>query len=384
MGAEVTFITGLYYRPDRFPYSLVRYLPQERRRRIELQLEKRRIDGLNPKNVVSLLGPLLEMTLRPMGKLQEWGSAHDWLASQWLLRNIREDDKAVLHVFQGSCQRTLKAASRLHNVVRVMEVTLPPAPGAPDTCAEGDDNVVGLRAEANEADFVLVQSEYSARCVTRLGVEPSRIIRCHLGVDTDYFSPRPGPRRPGIPRFLFLGGASQRKGITDLLQAWTDLKPDAELILAGNRTVGLETLPQTIPNCRILGRVADSEFVALLQDADVLVHPSLAEGGCNVVYEALACGLPCVVSTNATSAVRSGQDGVVFPVGNVEALKLAIGCLARDPDLRSKMSASARRRALSLKWDRYLVNLAEIYRGLWQHSTTRGPEQVQALAALTF
>ena len=59
MGAEVVFLTGLYYRPDRFPYSAIQYLPPARRERLRVLLEKRRIDGLSPNNVISLLGPLL-------------------------------------------------------------------------------------------------------------------------------------------------------------------------------------------------------------------------------------------------------------------------------------------------------------------------------------
>src|ERR1700733_2818151 len=61
MGADVLFLTGLYYRPDRFPYWLVDYLPAARKERLRFLLEKRRIDGLSPDHVISLLGPLLEV-----------------------------------------------------------------------------------------------------------------------------------------------------------------------------------------------------------------------------------------------------------------------------------------------------------------------------------
>src|SRR5712692_10719996 len=60
MGADVTFLTGLYYKPDRLPYSLVRCLPAAKRARVEYELEKRRLEGLSPENVISLLGPMLE------------------------------------------------------------------------------------------------------------------------------------------------------------------------------------------------------------------------------------------------------------------------------------------------------------------------------------
>src|SRR5260370_37982011 len=84
VGCRVTFLTGLYYFPERFPYSLVRFLRSSLREKIQKELEKRRQDGLSPNNVVSLLGPTLETVLRPLGFMEEWGAIHDWLASQWL------------------------------------------------------------------------------------------------------------------------------------------------------------------------------------------------------------------------------------------------------------------------------------------------------------
>src|SRR6202022_974822 len=54
VGADVLFLTGSYYRPDRFPYSAIRYLPKVRRENLRVLLEKRRIDGLSPDNVISL------------------------------------------------------------------------------------------------------------------------------------------------------------------------------------------------------------------------------------------------------------------------------------------------------------------------------------------
>jgi len=384
MGADVTFLTGLYYRPDRLPYSLLQFLPEKKKNDIEVLLEKRRIEGLNPENVVSLLGPLLELTLRPMGKYREWWSIHDWLASQWVRHNVRKTDVTVLHVFDGACQHTLRAAGRLEKSVRLMELTLPPVPGSPETAT-----AAALRQELNEADFVLAQSEFSAQYMMSAGVDPKRVIRCHLGVDTKYFRPRQGLRRSGPVRFLFLGGASQRKGLAQLLRAWQLGKAagelgNAELILAGNRTADLGDMLAKVPDCRSLGRVPDENFVAFVQDADVLVHPSWAEGGCNVVYEALACGLPCVVSTNATSAVRNEVDGIVFPVGNVEALKESMIRVNGEPEVRSRMALSARQRAVSLRWEKYLAKVGVIYQGLAQHALDRSFETVQGWNALNF
>ena len=377
MGADVIFLTGLYYRPDRVPYSLVRFLPAARRARVEYELEKRRLTGLSQENIVSLMGPVLEVLFRPMGKVREWFAVHDWLASRWIRHYPRNGSPAILHCFQQSCVRTLRAA-RAKGMIRLLEITLPPLPSAPEFGDHSAKEMQDMREELRDADFVLAQSEYTVRALQAADVPPERIFRCHLGVDTDYFRPRVGPREPGPLRIAFLGGSSLRKGVHHLLKAWTESRPEnAELLLAGNRTAGLDQLPQTIPDCRILGRLPDSEFVQFLQSADILVHPSMAEGGCNVVYEALACGVPAVVSSNATSAVRNDIEGIVFPVGDVEALKAALRRLCGDEGLRRRMGEAARRRAEFLRWDTYSTNLAEIYRALGDYSRTNRGESLQ-------
>lgn len=379
MGADVVFLTGLYYRPDRFPYSLVRYLPKARRARVEYELEKRRLAGLSPENVIGLLGPTLEFVFRPMGKIRQWWNLHDWLASQWIRRHRNQGAPTILHCFQDTCRLTLRAA-REKKMLRLLEVTLPPSPPMAEFGGAGEREALTLKDEVREAEFVLVQSEYSARVVEVAGVPPDRIIRCHLGVDTDYFRPATTPRKPGPVRVAFLGGTSTRKGVHHLLEAWNGLDLDgAELLLAGNRTAGLENFPKSLPRCRVLGRLPDLEFRQFLQDADLLVHPSLAEGGCNIVYEALACGVPAIVSTNATSAVRSEVEGMVVPVGNVPALKLALQRLCRDSELRRRMGEAARKRAESLRWERYLTNLGVIYQALGAFAEIGSAEALQPI-----
>ena len=384
MGADVVFLTGLYYRPDRIPYSLVRYLPAARRARVEVELEKRRLSGLSPENIVSLLGPTLEVLFRPMGKIREWWAVHDWLASRWVGRYRQNGSPAILHCFQQSCVRTLRAG-RDKSMIRLLEVTLPPPPAVPEFGDHPEQEMRILKDELRDADFVIAQSEYSVRAVQAAGIAPNRIFRCHLGVDTSYFRPRVGPREPGPLRIAFLGGSSLRKGVHHLLKVWTDLQPkNAELLVAGNRTAGLDQLPQTVPSCRILGRLSDTEYVKFMQSVDLLVHPSLAEGGCNVVYEALACGVPALVSSNATSAVRNEVEGLVFPVGDLEAFKNALQRLCGDENLRRRMGEAARRRAESLQWDSYTKNLSEIYRALGDYSRTKRVDALQPVLSRGF
>jgi glycosyltransferase involved in cell wall biosynthesis len=259
-------------------------------------------------------------------------------------------------------------------MLRLLEVTLPPlivskAQMAKWGVSESDfpTDTANLKRELAEADFVLVQSEFGARTIQELGVPATRILRVNLGLDTEKFYPRVGDRRPGPLRVIFVGQLSRRKGVHHLIQAWRELQLDnAELLLAGNTKPAPQELLTTIqetPHCKVLGHVGGQDLLSLYQDADILVHPSLAEGGCAAIYEGLGCGVPCIVSTHSTSVVRSGVDGIVFPVGNITALKSAILDLSADATLRRKMGEAARQNAVEfLSLAAFSREIADIYR----------------------
>jgi glycosyltransferase involved in cell wall biosynthesis len=102
-----------------------------------------------------------------------------------------------------------------------------------------------------------------------------------------------------------------------------------------------------------LGRVGHADMPATMARADVFVFPSLFEGSAVVTYEALACGLPSIVTPEAGSVVRDGIDGQIVPSAAVEFLAEAMERLGSDPELRGAMAASARARSLSFDWPRY-------------------------------
>ena len=97
--------------------------------------------------------------------------------------------------------------------------------------------------------------------------------------------------------FLFAGGISQRKGIKYLLEAWRRIRrPGWRLQLLGPLPADLGPLEPYLEMVEPLGRVSHAEMPARMAAADVFVFPSLFEGSAVVTYEALASGLPSVVT----------------------------------------------------------------------------------------
>ncbi len=219
-------------------------------------------------------------------------------------------------------------------------------------------------AEIEEADRIVVPSAFVLKTFLSHGVPREKIAVIPFGVDAERFSPP--VERPESPiRFLFVGQIGIRKGVHYLLEAWRRLAlPDAELILAGrvqNNSQAMLARYDGLPGVRWAGHV---DPVGLYRSAHVFVFPSLDEGSALVTYEAMASGLPLIVTENSGSLARGGVDGIFVPVRDVDALAAAMAQLYREKDLREEMGRAARRRIEPYTWERYGDEIAALYQRL--------------------
>jgi N-acetyl-alpha-D-glucosaminyl L-malate synthase BshA len=102
----------------------------------------------------------------------------------------------------------------------------------------------------------------------------------------------------------------------------------------------------------------------ILTGADLFVLPSETESFGLAALEAMACGVP-VIATNVgglPEVVRHGSDGLLFPVGDVAAMAAAATEILRDGERWSRMSDSARQRALGdFEQDKIVARYRDIY-----------------------
>lgn len=215
--------------------------------------------------------------------------------------------------------------------------------------------------DLEQADKILVPSDHIADVLTREGVDRGRIRVIPYAADCRRFRPLTRQRpEEGSCTFLFAGGVSQRKGVKYLLEAWAKVRrPGWKLQLLGPMPRRLGPLEGLLEGVEPLGRVGHPEVPAHMASADVFVFPSLFEGSAVVTYEALACGLPTVVTPEAGSVVRDGEEGLIVPSRDVDALAAAMTRLGEDPSLRARMSAAARGRAMDFDWPRYHMAVVE-------------------------
>ena len=134
----------------------------------------------------------------------------------------------------------------------------------------------------------------------------------------------------------FVGGFEDRKG-TRRLSSALDRFPDVYSIFIGK---GNE--PPTCRNILYQGVVEHNRLCTYLNSADIFVLPTNAEGCCNAIIEAVACGLP-VVSSNKSfnNEILDDSYSIRINENSVDEIADAIRCLKDDCELRRRMSESA-------------------------------------------
>ena len=183
-------------------------------------------------------------------------------------------------------------------------------------------------AEYTRADRIYVSSEHAWESFVEEGVPQERLARFPL---------TPAPRfvpdaraRGASPSFdiVYAGSLSVAKGVPLLIDAVRRLDhPDLRLVLAGGwGTRGMRRFVQRAcaEDARIVVRPGDP--LPHLQRAAVYAHPSWEDGFGYAPVEALACGVPAIVSANTgmRELIEPGRNGLVVPTGDLDALTQAL------------------------------------------------------------
>ena len=206
-------------------------------------------------------------------------------------------------------------------------------------------------------DAVLTVSRPGAQVLQRL-LPRTRVEPVDNAVETSSFTTAPLEGSP--PTLLYVGTLSVRKGLADLVQALQLLAgrggPAYRLqVVGGSAEVGEQEADAMRAAVRdaghgdaLLGSQSPAQVREHLRAADVFVLPSHWEGQPIAILEAMATGLPVVVTSVGANpdVVRDGVDGRVVPSHDPAALADALEQVLGSDDLRRRMGAAARTRAV--------------------------------------
>jgi glycosyltransferase involved in cell wall biosynthesis len=223
------------------------------------------------------------------------------------------------------------------------------------------------REELSIYDYVCAPSPLVETSLREADVAAERVIPTSFGWSPRRFeasgshtSPvNCGPRN--FIRALFVGSVSVRKGIPELLRAWSASKIKGELVLVGNVESAIQPLvDQAVEGGSVKVVPFTPHVGAYYRSCDMFVFPTVEEGAPQVIFEAAGCGLPIITTPmGAARLVRGGSNGIVVPEGNVDELAAAITALAENPDLRRQFSARVRNDACEFTYDRLGRDRAE-------------------------
>ena len=204
------------------------------------------------------------------------------------------------------------------------------------------------------------------------------------GIDVDHFSLNPSPfpeYQDGKTNILFVGRLEKRKGLRYLLEAYSRLKwdlPDIRLLVVGpgnpdkesHQILGARGLKDVV----FAGRVSYEDLPRYYATADIFCSPATgAESFGIVLLEAMAAGKPVVVSNieGYSAIVAEGQQGLLVPRKDTEALANALAVLVRNPELRRKLGAEGRRTVEKYRWCQVASQVEDYYRDLLRSSNGR-------------
>jgi phosphatidylinositol alpha-mannosyltransferase len=193
------------------------------------------------------------------------------------------------------------------------------------------------------------------------------------GVDVDRFQ-RAVPiarYRDGIPNLLFVGRHEPRKGLLDMLRAFRLVRQagvECRLLIVGSgpqeREARRYVATRRLQDVEFLGRVGDSVKDQLFRSADIYVSPATGRESFGIVLlEAMAAGVPIVASDihGYKGVVRRGEQGLLTPPREPQAVADAIVRLLADPSLRARMAASGIERARQMSWESVAARVDDYY-----------------------
>ncbi len=226
------------------------------------------------------------------------------------------------------------------------------------------------RRGVHGADLVIAVSRYTKDALTQqYGVDPAKVVAIHNGIDVAKFHHAEGrDYARSVGPVLFLSRLSRQKGPLHFLRAARrvlEVRPGARFVMAGTGEMLGECIQYAL-EAGIAHQVTFTGFVSSDDLADVYTHnglyvlPSVSEPFGISVLEAMATGLPTIVSTSTGvgealhHVLRSNYD-------DVDGMAEMIIALLDSPDLREEMGRNGAKEAARFTWDICAARTLDVY-----------------------
>jgi len=222
-------------------------------------------------------------------------------------------------------------------------------------------------------DLLYVNSEGYRRAWIDRGIPAERIRILPRGLDTTLFNPtRRDPdfwQKHGIARdktvLLYVGRVSKEKDLDVIVHAWPKLTRNGSALAFVGDGPYLKELRTLLPKAAFTGYLGGIELARAYASSHVFLFPSTTDTFGNVILEALASGVPCIVSDQGgpKDLIDDGRTGFITRALDAEDFSKRMQQLTEDSSLRHAMSIEAHRTVQARDW-------SEAARKFWASSET--------------
>ncbi len=227
----------------------------------------------------------------------------------------------------------------------------------------------------NRCDIVYVPSCAMQKQLESLGVVKEKMVLWQRGIDLNLFNPQKRDlayiqniTRNDKPNILFVSRLVWEKNIQTLIEIYKRLHNtnlSHNFIVVGHGAAK-EEMQKQMPEAIFMGKLSHKELAKLYASCDIFVFPSISETYGNVVVEAMASGLPCVIADGGGSAnlIRHGQTGYKCRPKSPGDYLIYIQLLLSDPILYNFVSRTALAYVQEFDWkkltDRYFNEITQL------------------------
>lgn len=277
----------------------------------------------------------------------------------WMLKSGIEAKKSgILVVGEGSSTHILHREKTLSEEYRKLNIKFK------------SHDTLEIKRQIDEykiCDCLFAPSELVKRSFIEYGMKEEKIIQIYYGVDEIFFKKIERKKKNEI---IIAGTIGVIKGTHILLEAYRKIKKKEGRLKLHLIGFFREDMKDIIEKNRdiidFIGPIRKNDLPEYFSTVDIFVQPSLDDGFSLIVLEAMASGLPIVVSENTgiSEIIQEGYDGYVVPVCDIEAVYKRLCELVYDDKKRKFIGEEATKKAMLYKWERYAKSCIQAYKNI--------------------
>lgn len=216
--------------------------------------------------------------------------------------------------------------------------------------------------ELSIADAIFVASSFTKKTLKNYSGNLKEIKVIPYGFPEVNFKKLYKPLEGRKLKVLFVGGLSQRKGLSYLFDAVEGLQNKLELTVVGHKVVSdCTALNKALERHHWMPSLSHDQVLKCMREHDVLVFPSLFEGFGLVITEAMSQGVP-VITTDRTAGpdlIKHGEDGWIISPSSSIAIKEVLLTILEKPELLEQFGLASQAKAKSRPWSVYGQDMAD-------------------------